>query len=77
MATDKVSVTIDSELVAEARTLIEEGLLPADSLSAAVNEGLRHQVLLARSRRALREFEERRGAIPEELLAEVDRLWPA
>jgi len=71
MAMTKRSVTLDEELVEEALGFVDEG-----GLSRLLNEALRRQVLVERGRRAVAEFEDEHGPIPDEALAYVDRQWP-
>lgn len=72
MATVKRSVTLDEELVEEALGFVGER-----GLSRVLNEGLRRQVLIERSRRLVAEHEAQAGPIGAEALAAVDRQWPA
>ncbi|MDQ2847353.1 MAG: CopG family transcriptional regulator [Actinomycetota bacterium] len=71
MNTEKVSLSLDSELLAEARRRSE-----GYSLSAYVNNGLHRQVLVDRQREFLADWESEYGPIPEEALAEMTALWP-
>ena len=71
MKTERVSVSLDAELLAEARRRVQ-----GRSLSAYVNEGLQRQVLADRQRELLDEWEADFGPIPEEALAEMAALWP-
>jgi len=72
MATVKRSVTLDQELVDEALAFVGER-----GLSRALNDGLRHQVLLERGRQLLAAYEAEHGPISAETLATVDAQWPA
>lgn len=71
MATEKVSVSLDSHLLEEARRRSGSG-----SLSGYISAGLRRQVLADRQAELLGEWERQFGPIPEELVAEMDALWP-
>lgn len=72
MKTEKVSLSLDAELLYEARQRRN-----GRSLSAYINEGLRRQVLADRQRELLREWESEFGPIPREALAEAAeyRSW--
>jgi hypothetical protein len=69
--TEKVSLSLDAQLLDEARQRAQ-----GRSLSAYVNEGLRRQVLADRQRELLVEWEREHGPIPEEELAEAAASWP-
>ena len=71
MKTEKVSLSLDVDLLNEARRRTG-----GHSLSAYVNEGLRRQILADRQREVLREWEHEFGPIPEEALAEAAEYWP-
>lgn len=71
MRTEKVSLSLDADLLAEARRRAQ-----GRSLSGYVNEGLRRQVLADRQRELLEAWEKEFGPIPEEALAEMGDLWP-
>lgn len=68
--TAKVSVTVDGELLEEARAIA------GGNLSALVARGLRREVLLARGRELVREWEAERGPVDPELMEQVRRRWP-
>lgn len=70
MQSSKVSVTIRSDLLEEARGLA------GGNLSAFVNNAVEHRVLLERGRRAVAAYEAEYGTIPEELVAEALARWP-
>jgi len=63
MKTEKVSLSVDSELLAEAR-------------QRSVVYSLRRQVLVDRQREFLADWESEFGAIPGEALVEMTALWP-
>lgn len=67
----KVSVTIDDEILAEAR-----GLAPDGNLSALVNDALAERVRRERLRHLLTEEAATAGPIPTAATAHVARLWP-
>ncbi|MFN2569470.1 MAG: hypothetical protein ABR564_07705 [Candidatus Dormibacteria bacterium] len=71
MATEKVSLSLDAGLLDEARRRSGGG-----NLSRYVTEGLRRQVLADRQADLLGDWERQFGPIPEELVAEMDALWP-
>lgn len=71
MSTEKVSLSLDAELLSEARRRADGG-----SLSAYVNKGLRRQILADRQEELLRDWEAEFGPIPEEALEEMAALWP-
>jgi Arc/MetJ family transcription regulator len=72
MATEKVSLTLEEELVAEAREAV--GIR---GLSGYVNRALRHQLQRDRLAGLLAELEQETGPIEPELMEEVRRAWPA
>jgi hypothetical protein len=72
MASEKVSLSLPADLLAEARRRAQ-----GESLSAYVADGLRRRILADRQRDYLEEWEARHGAIPEEAIAEMEALWPA
>ena len=67
----KVSVTIDDEILAEAR-----GLAPGGNLSALVNDALSERVRRERLRSLLAEETAAEGPIPAALADHVTRQWP-
>ncbi len=72
MATEKVSLTLEEELVAEAREAVG-----VRGLSGYVNRALRHRLQRDRLAGLLAELEEETGPIEPELMEEVRRAWPA
>lgn len=72
MASEKVSLTLDEELVAEARE--QAG---ARGFSAYLNEALRLQLQRDRLRRLLDEMDEEFGPVDPKVTAEVEREWHA
>ena len=71
MAVAKVSLSLDAELVAQARALAG-----ARGLSALVNEALRVQLQHERVRRLLDEMDQEYGPVSEQAMEEVRREWP-
>ena len=71
MGVAKVSVTVDEDLLAEARSLA-----PGGNLSGLVNQALAHQVRLERARTFLDEEARALGPLPASLRDEVRRQWP-
>jgi post-segregation antitoxin (ccd killing protein) len=67
----KVSVTIDDEILAEAR-----GLAPDGNLSALVNDALSERVRRERLRTLLAEETATAGPMPAELTNHVTTQWP-
>lgn len=72
MATEKVSLTLEEELVAEARDAVG-----ARGLSRYVNRALRHQLQHDRLTRLLAQLEQEQGPIEAGVMEEVRRAWPA
>jgi Arc/MetJ family transcription regulator len=72
MASEKVSITLDPAIVAEARRMAGDG-----GLSAFVNDVLRWHLQHLRLRRYLAELDEEFGPVPEELREEAKREWDA
>jgi Arc/MetJ family transcription regulator len=72
MATEKVSLTLEEGLVAEAREAVG-----TRGLSGYVNRALRHQLQRDRLAGLLAELEKETGPIEPELMEEVRREWPA
>jgi hypothetical protein len=72
MATEKVSLTLDEELVGEAREATGGG-----GLSGYVNRALRNQLQHDRLTALLDELEVEAGPIDPNLMDEVRRAWPA
>ncbi len=71
MKTEKVSLSLDAQLIAEARRRVN-----GNSLSAYVNAGLRKQVLADRQSDLLDEWERDFGPIPPEASAKIASQWP-
>jgi Arc/MetJ family transcription regulator len=72
MATEKVSLTLEEELLAEAREVVG-----ARGLSTYVNRALRHQLQHDRLAGLLAELEREQGPIDPQVIEEVRRAWPA
>jgi Arc/MetJ family transcription regulator len=72
MRTEKVSLTLEEELLAEARQAVG-----ARQLSSYVNRALRQQLQHDRLAGLLAELEQAKGSIPTEVMEEVRREWPA
>ena len=72
MPTEKVSLTLEQELVAQAREAVG-----ARGLSSYINRALRHQLQRDRLTAYLAEFVKEHGPIEAELLEEVRQEWPA
>jgi Arc/MetJ family transcription regulator len=72
MATEKVSLTLDEELVAEAREAVG-----SRGLSSYVNRALRHQLQHDRLAGLLAELEQEHGPVEPGAIEEVRRAWPA
>lgn len=72
MATEKVSLSLDEDLVAEAR----EAVGPR-GLSGYVNRALGHQLQQDRIAGLLEELEKAHGPIDPKTMDEVRREWPA
>jgi Arc/MetJ family transcription regulator len=71
MRTEKVSLTLEEELLAEAREVVG-----ARRLSSYVNRALRHQLQHDRLAGLLVELEQERGPIEPLVIEEVRRAWP-
>jgi hypothetical protein len=72
MAMKKVSVTLDADLVTEAKSQVGER-----GFSGYLNEALALRLQHARLEQLEREFSEEFGPIPEEVQGEMDsRDWP-
>jgi hypothetical protein len=71
MRTEKVSLTLETALLPEAR-----GVVGARGLSSYVNHALRHQLQHDRLAGLLEELEQERGPIESEVMEEVRRAWP-
>lgn len=72
MSTEKVSLTLEENLVLEAREAVG-----VRGLSSYVNRALRHQLQHDRLAQFLREQAQERGPIEPQVLEEVRRAWPA
>jgi hypothetical protein len=72
MRAEKVSLTLEEELLAEARAVVG-----ARGLSSYVNRALRQQLQHDRLARLLAELEQEHGPIEPQVLAEVRQEWPA
>jgi Arc/MetJ family transcription regulator len=72
MRTEKVSLTLEEELLAAAREIVG-----TRGLSSYVNRALRHQLQHDRLAGLLAELEQEKGPIEQEVIEEVRRAWPA
>lgn len=72
MGTEKVSLTLEEELVAEARAASG-----SRGLSGYVNRALGRQLQHDRLTRLLQALEDEAGPVDDEVLEEVRRAWPA
>jgi Arc/MetJ family transcription regulator len=72
MRTEKVSLTLEEELLAEAREVVG-----ARGLSGYVNRALRHQLQHDRLAALLAEYEQEDGPIDPRIMEEVRQEWPA
>lgn len=72
MATEKVSLTLDEELLSEAREAVG-----SRGLSGYVNRALGHQLQHDRLTGLLDELEREAGPIEPRVMEEVRRAWPA
>jgi hypothetical protein len=70
MATEKVSLSLDEELVAEAREIVG-----ARGLSGYVNLALSHQLQHDRLSGLLAEFVQEHGPIDPQMMEEVRQEW--
>ena len=71
MSTEKVSLTLDKELVAEAREVAG-----GRALSSYLNRALRNQLQHDRIAGLLAELEREKGPIDPRVMAEVRDEWP-
>lgn len=71
MGTEKVSITLDSDLLAEAREVAG-----SRALSGYLNRALRQQLRHDRLNVLLAELEREHGPIAEEVIEEVRAAWP-
>ncbi len=69
---EKVSLSLDSKILAEARQVAGRR-----GLSALVNEALRIKLQHERLRRLLAEMDNEFGPVPSEELARARKAWPA
>jgi hypothetical protein len=72
MPTEKVSLTLDPELLKEARATVG-----GRGLSGYVNHALQRQLQRDRIARHLTEFEKEHGSFDPEMVEEVRSSWPA
>jgi hypothetical protein len=72
MATEKVSLTLDEDLVSEAREAVG-----TRGLSGYVNRALRQQLQRDRLAGLLEELEQENGPIEPRVMEEARRAWPA
>lgn len=72
MRTEKVSLTLEEELLSEARKIVG-----TRGLSSYINRALRHQLQRERLAGLLAELEREKGPIEPEVMEEVRRAWPA
>lgn len=72
MAVEKVSLSLDPELVAEARELAG-----SRGLSSMVNEALRVRLQHVRVTRLLDAMDDEFGPVPDAVRQEVEAEWPA
>jgi Arc/MetJ family transcription regulator len=72
MATEKVSLTLDERLLAEARDAVG-----SRGLSRYVNRALRHQLQQDRLGELLADLEREHGEIDPAIMDEVRQRWPA
>jgi hypothetical protein len=72
MRTEKVSLSLEEELLAEAREVAG-----ARGLSGYVNRALRHQLQQDRVALFLTELDKEQGPIEPHVMEEVRRVWPA
>lgn len=70
MATKKVSVTLDADLVAEIKSEVGER-----GFSAYLNDSIRRRRQYERLRRLLREMDEEFGPVPDDVKQQVAREW--
>ncbi len=70
MRTEKVSLSLPKDLLAEARRLVPDG-----NLSAYVADGLRRRILSDRQSQYLSQLDEEFGPLTEEEIDVARRLW--
>jgi hypothetical protein len=71
MRTEKVSLTLEEELLAEAREVVG-----ARGLSGYVNRALRQQLQHDRLAALLAEYEQKDGPIDPRIMEEIRQEWP-
>jgi Arc/MetJ family transcription regulator len=71
MRAEKVSLTLDEELLAEAREVVG-----TRKLSSYVNQALRNQLQHDRIAGLLAELEQEHGPVEPQILEEVRQAWP-
>ncbi|HVS28384.1 MAG TPA: hypothetical protein VHE14_02470 [Solirubrobacteraceae bacterium] len=69
MASTKLSISVDSELVDEAKRLA------GDNLSRWIGDAIERKVVLEHARHYLAERDHERGPLDPELLEQARRLW--
>lgn len=72
MPTEKVSLTLEQDLLSQARDVVG-----TRGLSAYVNRALRHQLQRDRLTHHLADLDAEFGPIDADLIDEVRRAWPA
>jgi hypothetical protein len=72
VASAKISVSVDADLLSEARELAGRR-----GLSALINDALRVRLQQARVSRLLDEMDQEYGPVPAAIEDEVSRAWPA
>lgn len=72
MAAEKVSLTLEEDLVSQAREISG-----SRGLSSYVNRALGRQLQHDRLTRLLQELEDEAGPVDDTILEEVRRAWPA
>jgi len=73
MAVKRRSISFDANVLAEAERLSAER---GGSFSAFVNDAVEHHLKVEGGRKLMEENDERWGPIPDEVVDEIDRLWP-
>lgn len=71
MTVEEISLSLPADLLAEARQRAH-----GEGLSAYVADGLRRRIMADRQRDYLDEWEAQFGPIPDDVLAEMEALWP-
>ncbi len=72
MAVEKVSVSLDTDVLAETRKRVG-----GRGLSAYLNDALRRQLRRDALSDLLAEMRQANGPVPQDRMEEVRRLWPA